>query len=164
MHAEQLPLRTEGLLRQVQIMSPRVAPELEQRIVVVLGCHLILLAAPEVEVVDGDAGAGVAVRVEQMLQARHQRRLATPLRRRNANLMKVVGHMVAQCSTPCNQYRAALMQQCGASKKDTHHQGRRLAGARMLLPVRLKLAEDPEVGREVVLEDPGAGRVASAGE
>jgi hypothetical protein len=35
----------------------------------------------------------------------------------------------------------------------------------MLLPVRLKLAEDPEVGGEVVLEDPGAGMVvASAGE
>ena len=68
-------------------MCPRVAPELEQRIVRVLGRHLVLLAAPEVEVVDGDAGAGVAVRVEQMLQTRHKRRLATPLRRRDTNLV-----------------------------------------------------------------------------
>jgi hypothetical protein len=66
---------------------------------------------------------------------------------------------------PMQSVQGGIDAASGASKKDTHHQGRRLAGARMLLSVRLKLAEDPEVGREVVLEDPGAGRVvASAGE
>ena len=78
--------RTERLLRQVQIVSARIAPELEQRVVAVLGGHLILLAAPQVEVVDGDGGAGVAVRVQQVLQTGHQRRLATPLGSGNTDL------------------------------------------------------------------------------
>ena len=53
----------------------------------------------------------------------------------------------------------------GGVRARTHHQGRRLAEARMLLPVGLQLAEDPEVGWEVVLEHPGAVCVvASASE
>ena len=79
-------LRTEGRLCKVQIVRARVPTELKQAVVRMLRRQLLLLAPPHVEVVDGDAGGGVAVAVEQVLETGHQSRLAAALWRGNADL------------------------------------------------------------------------------